>query len=104
MIGVPMPHPRDSIIANLNQQLDQYFGAGKAVQQIASGVSAEGPLTGSTAHHERLRAERNKLVPKVRAQADAGKTAGEAAKALSMHVKRVLLIAQENNFRFADHS
>jgi len=25
MIGVPMPDPRDSILANLNQQLEQYF-------------------------------------------------------------------------------
>lgn len=104
MIGVPMPNPRDSIIANLNQQLDQFFGAGKTVQQIASGVSAEGPLTGSTAHHERLRAERDKIAPKVREQAAAGKTAAEAAKALSMHINRVQLIAQENKFKFAEHS
>lgn len=31
MIGVPMPNPRDSIIANLNQQLDQFFGAGGSI-------------------------------------------------------------------------
>jgi predicted polyphosphate/ATP-dependent NAD kinase len=104
MIGVPLPNPRDLIIAELNQQLDHFFGAGKTVQQIASGVSAEGTLTGSTAHHERLRAERDKIAPKVREQATAGKTAAEAAKALSMHVKRVQLIAQENKFKFAEHS
>lgn len=34
MIGVPMPNPRDSIIANLNQLLEHYFGAGKQVQEI----------------------------------------------------------------------
>jgi hypothetical protein len=104
MIGVPMPNPRDSIIEDLNQKLDHFFGSGRKVQEIASGVSAEGPLTGSTAHHERLRAERDKIAPKVREQAAAGKTAAEAAKALSMHVKRVQLIAQENKFKFADHS
>ena len=104
MIGVPMPNPRDSIIADLNQKLEQFFGAGKSAQQIARGVSAEGPLNGSTAHHERLRAERDKLAPKVRQQAEAGKTVAEAAKALSMHVKRVALIAQENKFKFAEHS
>lgn len=48
MIGVPMPNPRDSIIANLNQQLDQFFGAGGSIQQIASGVSAE--MVGYTKH------------------------------------------------------
>lgn len=104
MIGVPLPNPKDLIIAELNQQLDHFFGAGKTVQHIANGVSAEGPLSGSTAHHARLRSERDKIAPKVREQAVAGKTAAETAKELSMHVKRVHLIAQENKFKFADHS
>lgn len=50
MIGVPMPHPRDSIIADLNQQMDQFFGAGGEVQQIASGVSAEMVGYGASSH------------------------------------------------------
>ncbi|RLU08103.1 hypothetical protein CS078_17285 [Pseudomonas prosekii] len=33
MIVLPMVNPRDSIIAKLNQQLDQNFGAGRAVQK-----------------------------------------------------------------------
>jgi hypothetical protein len=41
MIGVPLPHPRDSIIANLNQQLDQYFGAGKTVIEAAKEMGME---------------------------------------------------------------
>lgn len=28
MIGKPMPNPKDAIIANLNRQMDQFFGAG----------------------------------------------------------------------------
>ncbi|WP_247254231.1 hypothetical protein [Pseudomonas moorei] len=41
MIGTPMPNPRDSIIANLNQQMDQFFGAGRKVQEVAPGVTGE---------------------------------------------------------------
>ena len=104
MIGVPMPHPRDAVIADLNRQMDQFFAAGKTPEQIASGVDTDGPFHGTTAHHERLRAERDKLAPKVRKQAKAGKTAAEAAKALKMHIKRVQLIAQENSIKFAKPS
>jgi hypothetical protein len=43
-----MPNPRDEIIQNLNQKLDHFFGAGKTVQEIASGVSAEVPMFTTT--------------------------------------------------------
>jgi hypothetical protein len=99
-----MPDPRDLIIANLNQQMDQFFATGKTVEQIASGVSADAPFLGTTSHHDRLRAGRDKLAPKVKEQAESGKTAAEVAKAQGMHVKRVKLIARENNFKFADPS
>ena len=102
MIGVPMPNPRDSIIENLNQQLDAYFGAGKTAQVIPNGVGVDGPFNGTTAHHERLRKERDKLAPAVRAEAAKGVVASVAAKNLGMHIKRVMLIAQENGFKFAD--
>ncbi|WLH86001.1 hypothetical protein [Pseudomonas sp. FP2338] len=102
MIGVPMPNPRDSIIDNLNQQLDAYFGASKSVQVIPNGVGVDGPFNGTTAHHERLRKERDKLAPAVRAEAAKGVVASVAAKNLGMHIKRVTLIAQENGFKFAD--
>jgi len=103
MIGEPMPNPRDAIIQDLNQKLDQFFGSGKTIQQIESGVSAEAPFFGTTAHHAKLRAARDKLAPAVRAQAEAGKTASAAAAALKMHVKRVQLIAEENGFKFAEN-
>ncbi|POM09986.1 hypothetical protein CUU62_27110 [Pseudomonas sp. WP001] len=102
MIGEPMPDPRRSIIDNLNQQLDAFFGAGKSVQVIPSGVSADAPFFGTNSHQVKLRAERDKLAPAVRAEADTGVVASVAAKNLRMHVKRVTLIAQENGFRFAD--
>ncbi len=102
MIGEPMPDPRRSIIDNLNQQLDALFGAGKTAQVIPNGVGVDGPYNGTTAHHERLRKERDKLAPAVRAEADTGVVASVAAKNLRMHLKRVTLIAQENGFRFAD--
>lgn len=101
MIGVPMPNPRDSIIDNLNQQLEAYFSAGKSVQVVQSGVAGSKPIISANAHHERLRAQRDKLAPAVRAEAEKGITANEAAKNLKMHIKRVTLIAEENGFRFA---
>lgn len=102
MIGEPMPNPKDAVIADLNRQMDAYFGAGKAAQVIPNGVGVDGPFTGTTAHHERLRAQRDKLAPAVRAEAAKGVVASVAAKNLGMHIKRVMLIAQENGFKFAD--
>lgn len=51
MIGEPMPNSADAIIQDLNQKLEQFFGSGKTIQQIESGVSAEAPFFGTTAHH-----------------------------------------------------
>lgn len=87
------------MLDNLNQQLDQYFGSGGNAQQIPSGVTGD-PKLASTPHHDRLRVERNKIAPKVRELAEAGKTISETAKTLHMHVKRVALIASENGFKF----
>ncbi|CRM71153.1 hypothetical protein [Pseudomonas sp. 25 E 4] len=102
MIGVPMADPRDLIIDELNQQLDAFFGAGKSVQIIPSGVSADAPFFGTNSHQIKLRAERDKLAPAVRAEAAKGVVASAAAKNLGMHIKRVTLIAQENGFKFAE--
>ena len=102
MIGEPMPDPRRSIIDNLNQQMEAFFGSGKKAQVIPNGVGVDGPYNGTTAHHERLRKERDKLAPCVRAEAAKGVVASVAAKNLGMHIKRVTLIAQENGFKFAD--
>ena len=101
MIGVPMPDPRDSIITNLNQQLDQFFGAGKSVQLIASGVSGESSLSGASGHSERLRAERDKLAPMLKALAATGITSSAAATQTRIRQKRIELIARENGFKFA---
>ena len=102
MIGVPMPNPRDSVISDLNRKMEQFFSAGKVAQQIPCGVSAEVPLFGATPHSKKLRAARDKDAPKVRALADAGKTASMAATVLDMRISRVKLIAQENDFKFSD--
>ena len=102
MIGVPMPNPRDSISADLNRKLDQFFSSGKTAQQIPSGVSAEVPMFGATPHSKKLRALRDKDAPKVKALAQAGKTASATATALDMRISRVKLIAQENGITFAE--
>ena len=100
MIGVPMPNPRDSLIANLNQQLDQFFGAGRSVQEIAPGVSGERELMFGSSHSNKLKIERDKLAPRLKQLANAGKTVIEAAKEMGMEAKRARLIARENNIKF----
>jgi len=100
MIGAPMPNPRDSIIANLNQQLEHYLGAGRGVQEIPAGVSGEKEAMFGTSHSNKLRIERNKQAPAVKALADAGKTVIEAAKEMGMATKRARLIARENDIKF----
>ena len=101
MIGVPMPNPRDSIIEDLNRKLDQFFGSGKTAQQIASGVSAEVPHFGTTPHSNKLRAERDKIAPRLKELAEAGTPVAKAARECGMEAKRARLIARENNFKFA---
>jgi hypothetical protein len=102
MIGAPMPNPRDSIIANLNQQLDHYFGAGKKVQEIPAGVTGEKDAMFGTSHSNKLRIERNKQAPRLKELAAAGKTAIQAAKEMGMETKRARLIARENDIKFQD--
>ena len=100
MIGVPMPNPRDSIVANLNQQLEQYFGAGKPVQEIAPGVSGEKAAMFGTSHSNKLRVERDKIAPRLKELDEAGTPVAKAAKECGMEAKRARLIARENGFKF----
>ncbi len=100
MIGVPMPNPRDSIIANLNQQLEQYFGAGKPVQEIAPGVTGTKDGTFGTNHANKLRAGRDKLAPELKKLADSGLSLYKAAEAMGIDYKRARVIARENDFKF----
>lgn len=101
MIGVPQPNPRDTIISTLSQQLDHFFGAGKTVEEIAPGVSGEVSLSGASGHSERLRSERDKLAPTLKALAATGITSSAAATQTRIRQKRIELIAKENGFRFA---
>jgi hypothetical protein len=95
-----MPNPRDSLIDDLNRKLDQFFGAGRSVQEIASGVSCERELMFGSSHSNKLKIERDKLAPWLKELADAGKTIIEAAKEMGMEAKRARLIARENNIKF----
>jgi hypothetical protein len=95
-----MPNPRDSIIANLNQQMDQFFGAGRKVQEVAAGVTGEKDAMFGTSHSNKLRIGRNKQAPRLRELAAAGKTDIEAAKEMGMETKRARLIARENDIKF----
>lgn len=100
MIGVPMPHPRDSIIDDLNHKLDQFFGAGRSVQEVASGVSGEKLGGFDTTHSNKLRAERDKVAPRLKELAEAGTPVAKAARDCGMEAKRARLIARENGFKF----
>jgi len=95
-----MPDPRDSIVANLKQQLEQYFGAGKPVQEIAPGVSGEKAAMFGTSHSNKLRVERDKIAPRLKELAEAGTPIAKAAKECGMEAKRARLIARENGFKF----
>ena len=100
MIGVPLPNPRDQLIDNLNQQLDAFFGAGNKVKQVDPGATGVRDAMFGTSHATRLRAERDKLAPKLKALADEGLTVIEAAKEMGMETKRARLIARENKILF----
>ena len=100
MIGVPMPDPRDSIINNLNQQMEAYFGAGNVVQEIAQGVSGVKDGTYGGGHSSKLRAERDRLAPGLKVLADAGSSINKAAAAMGIDHKRARLIARENDIKF----
>jgi hypothetical protein len=95
-----MPNPRDSLIDDLNRKLDQFFGAGRSVQEIAPGVSGERELMFGSSHSNKLKIERDKLAPRLKELADAGKTVIQAAKEMGMEAKRARLIARENNIKF----
>ena len=104
MIGVPMPNPRDAIVAELGRQMDAFFGSGGSAQQIAQGVSGETNGYGPSSHQDRLRAERKRLAPEVRKHAEKGLTATQIATAMSIRVKRVQMIAIENGITIGDQA
>ena len=97
MIGQPQQNPRDAIVEDLNRKMEQFFGAGGKVQEFAQGATGEKFGFGATGHQDRLRAERARLAPAVREQAEKGLNPTEIGTALSMRVQRVLMIAAENN-------
>jgi len=103
VIGVPMPNPRDSIIDELNQHLDAFFGAGRTVQEVAQGVSGVKDGTYGGGHSSKLRAERDRLAPDLKALAEAGSSINKAAAAMGIDHKRARLIARENGFKFAEY-
>jgi hypothetical protein len=95
-----MPNPRDSIIENLNQQMEHYFGTGKTVQEIPRGVSGVKPLGFGSTHSNKLRAGRDRIAPELKRPADSGVSLNKAAEAVGIDHKRARLIAQENDFKF----
>lgn len=103
MIGVPMPDPRDSMITNLNQQMEAFFGTGNVVQEIAQGVSGEKAGTYGGGHSNKLRAERDKIAPRLKALVDSGVSLHQACLGVGIDHKRARLIARENGFKLPDN-
>ena len=99
MIGEPMPDPRRSIIDNLNQQMEAFFGSGNKAQEIAPGVSGEvgGPIKSTRSN--KLRVERGKIAPKLKQAVDSGASLHQACLAAGVDYKRARLIARENGFK-----
>ena len=102
MIGVPMPDPRDSIITNLNQQMEAFFGAGNVEQEIAQGVSGVKDGTYGGGHSSKLRAERDRIAPRLKALVDSGASLHQACLNIGIDHKRARLIARENGFKLPD--
>lgn len=102
MIGTPLPDPRDQITAHLNLALEQFFGTGKKVQHVESGVSSNRELTFVTAHGDKLRANRDKIAPELKRLADSGANLYQACTELKIGHKRALLITSENKIKFKD--
>lgn len=100
MIGVPMPNPRDSMIEDLNQKLEHFFGAGRTVEEVEAGVSGDKLAGFGSAHSNKLRAERDKVAPSLKELAEAGTPVAKAARDCGMGAKRARLIARENGFKF----
>ena len=99
MIGEPMPDPRRSIIDNLNQQMEAFFGSGNKAQEIAPGVSGEvaGPIKSTRSN--KLRTERDKIAPRLKQLVDSGATLHQACLEVGVDYKRARLIARENGFK-----
>ena len=99
MIGEPMPDPRRSIIDNLNQQMEAFFGSGNKAQEIAPGVSGEvgGPIKSTRSN--KLRTERDKIAPRLKRLVDSGATLHQACLEAGVDYKRARLIARENGFK-----
>ncbi|TFF09697.1 hypothetical protein EXW72_10230 [Pseudomonas sp. BCA14] len=103
MIGEPMPNPKDAVIADLNRQMDAFFGAGRSVQEVAQGVSGVKDGTYGGGHSSKLRAERDRLAPGLKQLAEIGTSINKAAAAIGIDHKRARLIARENGFKFSDN-
>ncbi|WP_051586046.1 hypothetical protein [Pseudomonas sp. PH1b] len=57
---------RHDSAAEIAYAVEQFLAAGGKPQIIAQGVSGEVGISGTSSHHDRLRAERDKLAPAVR--------------------------------------
>lgn len=93
-IGTPIPDPRLQVMAELNAAIDQFFAAGKQVNEIPTGLSGEGEP--NNPHQRKRRAAREAEAPMVRELVAKGMNAYEVAEVMKTSHTRVRLIAREN--------
>jgi hypothetical protein len=100
MIGKPMPHPRDIIIFELEEQKAQFLAAGNSIQKIATGLSALDTFPVASSHQKMLKSERAKFAPALREYAKSGLTINKAAKILKLKIDRAQMIVREHRIKF----
>jgi len=93
-IGPPIPDPRLQVMAELNAAIDQFFAAGKQINEIPAGLSGEGEP--NNPHQRKQRAARQADAPMVRDLVAQGMNAYQVAEAMKTSHTRVRLIAREN--------
>jgi hypothetical protein len=102
MISELIPHPRQAVIAELEQHKMQFFAAGKSIQRIAIGHSGVDPAQILSKQRKQLQFGRAGLAPTLRAHADAGRTIQAAARLMKIKLDRARLIAKENGIVYQE--
>jgi hypothetical protein len=93
-------HPREIIAADLEKYKEQFFAAGKTIQDIPAGHSGVHSVRHVTGHHKTQQVVRTKLARALREHAEAGRTLKEAARTMRMKIDKARVIAREDGIVF----
>ncbi|WP_219096466.1 hypothetical protein [Pseudomonas sp. UMAB-40] len=93
-------HPREIIAADLEKYKEQFFAAGKTIQDIPPGHSGVHSVRHAAGHHKTQQVARTKLARALREHAEAGRTLKEAARTMRMKIDKARVIAREDGIVF----